>query len=281
MQVAGDRARTAGHPRARAARPSAPRRRRCGGRGDSGGTRRRRPADAPRHRASRPSPGTPRSAGSAGIRRPGAARLRQDRPRSAARRHVASPSMSGDAAVGARARRQGHRRAGAPAAAAPAGPAIRSGRCRRRTPPRCRVRTPPGHRRAGRGRSARPPHGVAGSRRRIVGLHQGEGRARHLLVRPAAGADEGAGEDGLAGTEIAAQRDHVAGAGEPGQRPPQAPRSPPDRPGRCGSGQPARWRVLEPPPARPRTLDRIGRGGPLLCFRADQRRPRQSRVIFR
>ena len=48
--------------------------------------------------------------------------------------------------------------------------------------------------------------------RQLIGLHQGEGRARHF-DRLVAGemADQGAGESGLAGAEIAGQRDQVAG----------------------------------------------------------------------
>ena len=48
--------------------------------------------------------------------------------------------------------------------------------------------------------------------RQLVDLHQREGRARHLNVRVAGEmADHGAGERGLAGAEIARQRDQVAG----------------------------------------------------------------------
>ena len=57
--------------------------------------------------------------------------------------------------------------------------------------------------------------------RRVVGLHQGEGRARHLLLRPGQGTDEGAGEDRLAGTQIAEQREHIAGPRAHGQPPGQ------------------------------------------------------------
>ena len=48
--------------------------------------------------------------------------------------------------------------------------------------------------------------------RQLVGLHQREGRARHL-DRLVVGeiADQRAGERGLAGAEIARQRDQVAG----------------------------------------------------------------------
>src|SRR6185312_16237672 len=44
----------------------------------------------------------------------------------------------------------------------------------------------------------------------LVGLHQGEGRARHLERLAGARLQEGAREGGLAGAEIAPQRDHVA-----------------------------------------------------------------------
>src|SRR5207253_2366801 len=49
--------------------------------------------------------------------------------------------------------------------------------------------------------------------RGLVKLCQREGRTRHVGAATARG-DEGAGEGGLAGTQLAAQRDHVAGPGE-------------------------------------------------------------------
>ena len=48
--------------------------------------------------------------------------------------------------------------------------------------------------------------------RGVIDLHQGEGRARRLeLRRLGEGADEAAGESGLAGSEIAGESDEVAG----------------------------------------------------------------------
>ena len=46
----------------------------------------------------------------------------------------------------------------------------------------------------------------------LVDLYQREGRARHLLGA-AAGTDEGTGEGGLAGAEIALQSDDIANFG--------------------------------------------------------------------
>jgi hypothetical protein len=48
--------------------------------------------------------------------------------------------------------------------------------------------------------------------RQLIGLHQREGRARHLDGGVAGEiVDERAGEGGLAGAEVARERDHVAG----------------------------------------------------------------------
>ena len=63
-------------------------------------------------------------------------------------------------------------------------------------------------------RSGQPVEVEMGDRqsRQRIGLNQREGRARHLDARVVGdGADEGAGEGGLAGAEIAVERDHVAG----------------------------------------------------------------------
>jgi hypothetical protein len=46
----------------------------------------------------------------------------------------------------------------------------------------------------------------------LVDLHEGEGRARHLL-RAAARADKSAGKRGFAGAEIALQCDDIANFG--------------------------------------------------------------------
>ena len=55
--------------------------------------------------------------------------------------------------------------------------------------------------------------------RRVVALHQGEGRARHLQRRIAGGgAQEGAGERGLAGAELAFQQDRIARPRQGGHR---------------------------------------------------------------
>ena len=51
-----------------------------------------------------------------------------------------------------------------------------------------------------------------GELRQVIGLHQGEGRARHLDLRTAGEmGDHGAHQRGLAGAEAAGQRDEVAG----------------------------------------------------------------------
>jgi len=50
--------------------------------------------------------------------------------------------------------------------------------------------------------------------RHLIGLHQREGRARHLFLAPGAGADKGAGKARLAGAELALQRDDIAAPGE-------------------------------------------------------------------
>ena len=165
--------------------------------GNSGGTRRRRRAARARRPPQPAARGTPRSRRRAQLIDSAIASSRAAQPRDAQRR---APSRRR-----CRSRRRADVEPLAAAAARRGAPAIRSARCRRRTRPRCRAPTP---RRGGQAVAVEMPDRAAPAARN---LDQGEGRARHLVASAWPGADEGAGEAGLAGAERARQRDHVAG----------------------------------------------------------------------